>query len=238
MEPLMTPDEVAALLQVDIVVIHQLVNDGELPVYRIAGNARFEPSEVAEYLRSQRRASPQAGEKSCPLVDAVMQISRKVLFNVRLGCVAGMHDALTAAQQEAVLLGHHYIGTEHLLVGVMHEEQGVAVQVLRTLGIDAHRVRRAVMARMSAGELPVFAKPGEGNLTRPASNALTFAMEEACLLGHSWLGTEHLLLGLLREGEDVAAQILADLGVTLQQARVQMMQVLARQRTRSFLFAY
>ncbi len=143
MEPLMTPEEVAALLRVDVAVIHQLVHMGALPAYCIVGDARCVPSEVAEYLRSQRQAPPQAGEQGCPLSDVVMQIARKVLFKVRLGCVAGMHDALTAAQQEAVLLGHHSIDTEHLLLGVRHEEQGVAMQLLHSMGIDTQRVRKA-----------------------------------------------------------------------------------------------
>jgi ATP-dependent Clp protease ATP-binding subunit ClpC len=109
---------------------------------------------------------------------------------------------LTYAQDEAQRLDHNYIGTEHFLLGLVREEEGVAAHVLKAMGIGLPDVRRAVLFIIGRGDRPT---PGEVGLTPRAKRVIELAIDEARRLGHRYIGTEHLLLGLVREGEGVAA---------------------------------
>jgi len=115
------------------------------------------------------------------------------------------------ARDEAARLQHDYIGTEHLLLGIVREGEGIAAKVLAKLELDFEQIQQAVenMVKSSGGTLTI----GEIPFTPRAKRVLELAIEEARLLGHNYVGTEHLLLGLIREGEGVAAQVLAELGV-------------------------
>ncbi|MDY6916408.1 MAG: ATP-dependent Clp protease ATP-binding subunit [Chloroflexota bacterium] len=131
---------------------------------------------------------------------------------------------LTMAQEEAQRLNHNYIGTEHILLGLVREGEGVAVKVLSNLGTDPDRVRGAVEFIIGRGERSVS---GEIGLTPRAKRVIELAVDEARRLNHNYIGTEHLLLGLLREAEGAAASVLESLGVNLDKARAETMRILS-----------
>src|SRR5215467_941626 len=130
---------------------------------------------------------------------------------------------LTLAQEEAQRLQHNYIGTEHLLLGLIREGEGVAVKILNNLGVELQQVRKAIEFIIGRGDRDA---PGEVGLTPRAKHAIELAVDEARRLSQHYVGTEHLLLGLLR-GEGIAAGVLENLGVKLEKARAELLQVLA-----------
>ena len=137
---------------------------------------------------------------------------------------------LNLAQEEARNLHHNYIGTEHLLLGLVAEGEGVAAVVLRTNGVDLNKVRAAVMHIIGRGDRIV---PAEIGLTPRAKKVIELAVDEARRMGHRYIGTEHLLLGLLREGEGIAAGVLIEnFGLELTAIRRETLRVLS-QRTKS-----
>jgi ATP-dependent Clp protease ATP-binding subunit ClpC len=129
---------------------------------------------------------------------------------------------LTLAQEEAQRFNHNYIGTEHLLLGLVREGEGVAARVLTNMGVQLPKVRSAVEFIIGRGEGAVI---GEIGLTPRAKKVIELAIDEARRLNHNYIGTEHLLLGLVREGEGIAAGVLESLGVNLEKVRQQVMQV-------------
>jgi ATP-dependent Clp protease ATP-binding subunit ClpA len=128
------------------------------------------------------------------------------------------------AQEEARLLNHNYIGTEHLLLGLIHEGEGVAAKALESLGISLEAVRAQVEEIIGHGQ---SAPTGHIPFTPRAKKVLELTLREALQLGHNYIGTEHNLLGLIREGEGVAAQVLVKLGADLARVRQQVVQVLS-----------
>ncbi|MFD2759308.1 ATP-dependent Clp protease ATP-binding subunit [Gulosibacter faecalis] len=131
---------------------------------------------------------------------------------------------IVLAQEEAKLLNHNYIGTEHLLLGLIHEGDGVAAKALESLGISLEAVRDQVQDIIGKGQQ----KPGSHiPFTPRAKKVLELSLREALQLGHNYIGTEHILLGLIREGEGVAAQVLVKLGADLNSVRQQVIQLLA-----------
>ncbi|MDO8715969.1 MAG: ATP-dependent Clp protease ATP-binding subunit [Dehalococcoidales bacterium] len=136
---------------------------------------------------------------------------------------------LTSAQDEAQRLNHSYIGTEHLLLGLIREEEGVGAKVLTSLGVTLSKVRSAVEYIIGRGEKPAT---GEIELTPRAKRVIELAIDEARHLGHNYIGTEHLLLGLLHEGEGVAASVLESFGITLEQARTETTRLLTQSLTK------
>src|SRR5438552_15039400 len=143
-----------------------------------------------------------------------------------------MHDKFTErvrkvidlAREEAARLQHDYIGTEHLLLGVIREGEGIAATVLNNLGLDLERIRQEVenMVGAAGGTMTI----GEIPFTPRAKRVLELAVEEARSLGHNYVGTEHLLLGLIREGEGVAAKVLLELGVDRKRVREETLKLL------------
>ncbi len=132
---------------------------------------------------------------------------------------------LTIAQEEARNLNHSYIGTEHILLGLVREEEGVAARVLTNLGIGLGKVRSAVEFIIGRGEKP---GSGETGLTPRAKKVIELAIDEARQMGHNYIGTEHLMLGLLREGEGVASSVLDSFGITLERARAETQHILTQ----------
>ncbi len=128
------------------------------------------------------------------------------------------------ARDEANRLQHDYIGTEHLLLGIVREGEGIAARVLQKLDLDFDQIQQAIenMVKPSGGTLTL----GEIPLTPRAKRVLELSVEEARLLGHNYVGTEHLLLGLIREGEGVAARVLLELGVDRKRVREEIMKIL------------
>jgi len=133
---------------------------------------------------------------------------------------------LHLAQEEAQRLHHNYIGTEHLLLGLVREGEGIAAKVLTSFGVDLDQVRKAVEDIIGRGDRIVL---GEIGLTPRAKKVIEFAFDEAKRLNHHYIGTEHLLLGLLREGEGIGAGVLESFGLSLQEVRAKTIQVLNEQ---------
>lgn len=131
---------------------------------------------------------------------------------------------LSLAQEEAQRFNHNYIGTEHILLGLVRETEGVAARVLSSLEVDLSKVRSAVEFIIGRGEKPA---QGEIGLTPRAKKVVELAVDEARRMNHTYIGTEHLLIGLLREGEGVAAGVLESLGVTLDKVRAETHRILS-----------
>ena len=236
MEHFMTSEEIAELLHVDPVTIRRLVNKGELSAYRIGADYRFAPSDLQDYLQRQRISARAQNESSsspnnpldqfAKMIKKVIQgkqmtpsnlVSRFDLFTKRA------HHVLELAQEEAQRFQHDYIGTEHLLLGLLREREGVAAQVLNNLGIEIDRVRHAVEAIIGRGERVVL---GELRLTPRTKKVIELALDEALRFNLRFIGTGHLLLGLIREGDGIAAGILENLGLQLEQVRTETLRVL------------
>ncbi len=130
------------------------------------------------------------------------------------------------ANQEAQRFNHEYIGTEHILLGLVKDGSGVAAKVLKNLGVELRKVRREVEKVVQSG--PDYVPMGKLPQTPRAKKVVEYALEESRKLNHSYVGTEHLLLGLIREQEGVAAQILINLGLTLDELHRQVLNVLGQ----------
>jgi ATP-dependent Clp protease ATP-binding subunit ClpC len=131
---------------------------------------------------------------------------------------------LVLAQEEARLLNHNFIGTEHILLGLIHEGEGVAAKALESLGISLEAVREKVEETIGPAGTSTTGSPP---FTPRAKKVLELSLREALQLGHNYIGTEHMLLGLVREGEGVAAQVLVSLGADLSRVRQQVIQLLS-----------
>jgi excisionase family DNA binding protein len=233
---LLTTEEVAEYLRVEVVTVRRLVTRGELPAYRIGGEFRFMIPDIQDFVKSQRVAPVDAS------FDKFTERMRKVL---------------TLANEEAAELSHHYIGTEHLLLGLVREGEGVGAMALLRSGLDFKDVRRYTMniiekAAQGATEGPAAlvkaavqgalgagrasTSSGVRGLTARAKKVLELGVDEARRLGHHSIGTEHLLLGILREGErdggGLAAQVLiGEYKLQLNQVRDLILQILQEAHT-------
>jgi ATP-dependent Clp protease ATP-binding subunit ClpC len=133
---------------------------------------------------------------------------------------------LVLAQEEARDLNHAFIGTEHILLGLIREGEGVAAKALDALGVTFDVVREKVEEAIGSNANP---SPGSPPFTPRAKKVLELSLREALQLGHSYIGTEHMLLGLVREGDGVAAQVLNDLGADMARVRTQVIQMMSGQ---------
>jgi ATP-dependent Clp protease ATP-binding subunit ClpC len=127
------------------------------------------------------------------------------------------------AQEEARMLNHNYIGTEHILLGLIHEGEGVAAKALESLGISLEAVRQQVEEIIGQGQ---SAPTGHIPFTPRAKKVLELSLREALQLGHNYIGTEHILLGLIAEGRGVGAQVLVRRGASLERVRVEVASLL------------
>src|SRR5438270_8835871 len=236
MEHFMTSEEIAELLHVDPVTIRRLVNKGELSAYRIGADYRFAPSDLANYLQRQRivaQAENESGTNPNTPLNQLTQLFRKViqgkhttpseLLNRFDRFTKRSRHVLVLAQEEAQRFQHNYIGTEHLLLGLLREGEGVAAQVLTNLGIQLSDVRKAIEFIIGRGERVITEEIG---LTPRAKKVIELAVDEARMLNHHYIGTEHILLGLVREGNGIAAGVLESMGVKLEQVRAETLKVL------------
>jgi ATP-dependent Clp protease ATP-binding subunit ClpC len=128
------------------------------------------------------------------------------------------------AKQEAKRFNHDYIGTEHILLGLLREGEGVAAAVLQSLGMNLNNIRLEVEKLVQVGPSTVVS--GDLPFTPKAKKVMELAMEEARTLGHNYIGTEHLLLGLIREGEGVASQVFMNMGLDLEKVREEVIKLL------------
>jgi len=138
------------------------------------------------------------------------------------------------AQEEARLLNHNYIGTEHILLGLIHEGEGVAAKALEQMGVSLEAVRAQVEETIGQGQ---SAPSGHIPFTPRAKKVLELSLREALQLGHNYIGTEHLLLGLVREGEGIAAGVLESLGVNLEKVRAETTRILSQSGPQTHLQA-
>ena len=134
---------------------------------------------------------------------------------------------LVLGQEEARLLNHDFFGTEHILLGLIHEGDGVAAQVLGRMGIELEDVREKVEETIGLSDLSRGAPTGSPPFTPRAKKVLELALREALQLGHNHIGTEHILLGIIREGEGVAVQVLTSLGADPARVRQQVLNLLS-----------
>jgi ATP-dependent Clp protease ATP-binding subunit ClpC len=137
-----------------------------------------------------------------------------------------VRKVLQMAREEAARLHHEYVGTEHILLGLIREGEGVAAAVLANLNVDLEDIQQQIEETVKKGKAPAAAGPPDLPYTSRAKKVLELAMSEARELNHSYVGTEHLLLGLLREEKGIAAQVLTDKGVNLEQARAETLRLL------------
>src|ERR671919_548412 len=135
-----------------------------------------------------------------------------------------VRKVLAMAREEAIRLQHDYVGTEHILLGLIREGEGVAAAVLMNLNVDLEQIHERIEESVRKGKATIAL--GELPYTSRAKKVLEYAMAEARELNHSYVGTEHLLLGLLREEKGIAAQVLNALGVTLEDARAETLKLL------------
>jgi len=136
---------------------------------------------------------------------------------------------VVAAQEEARALGHDYLGTEHLLLGLINEGGGVASKALESLGIGAEGLRERVVTIVGTGQHTMTAHIP---FTPEAKQVLRLSLGEALRFGHNYIGTEHVLLGLIQEKDGVAAQVLADAGADLERVRAEVVRLLAEYQQR------
>jgi ATP-dependent Clp protease ATP-binding subunit ClpC len=135
--------------------------------------------------------------------------------------------AMVRAEEEARILRHNYVGTEHILLGLIHERDGIAAEALESLGISLRAVRQQIKEIIGRGQQ---APPsGQIPFTPRSRKVLELALREALQLGHDYIGTEHILLGLIREGDGVAAQVLVSQGADLNQVRQQVIYLVTHQ---------
>src|SRR5258707_5151900 len=215
MERLLTTEEVAELLRIDPVTVRRLVTRGELIAYRIAGEYRFTPEGVENFVESQRVVVSMGPGPNHPFAKFTDR-ARKVL---------------SLANEEAYRYNHDGVGTEHVLLAIMTEWEGIGARALNRLQVQPSKVREQIETLHPAGEQAV----GDGQLgmTQQGKGSIELAVQEARSLGHHYLGTEHLLLGLLREEEGLASQVLLKSGVTLEGTRDVIKQLLAAEQTTS-----
>ena len=215
MERLLTTEEVAELLRIDPVTVRRLVTRGELIGYRIAGEYRFTLTGVESFVESQRVVVTMEPGPNHPLAKFTER-ARKVL---------------ALANEEAYRYHHDSVSTEHMLLAIMSEGEGVAARVLDRLQVRPSEVRTQIETLHPAGEQPVG--DGQIGMTQQGKASIELAVQEARSFGHHYIGTEHLLLGLLREEPELASQVLLKPGVTVEKVRMLVKQVLAGEQTTS-----
>lgn len=224
MEALMTTDEVAAFLRVDVVTIRRLVSRGELAAYRVGGEFRFSQATLEEFLQRQYvPASGESGEGTALDTAARQKGSKNMDRFDRFTDQA--RQSLDLAQEEATSVQHSYIGTEHMLLGLLRTEAGIAAQVLSEMHVELEQARNSFLAIVGKGERPAH---GQIGLNPRAKKVIELAVDEAKKLGHRYLSTGHLLLGMIREREGLGVGILMQLNVALETLRQETARVLTQ----------
>jgi excisionase family DNA binding protein len=209
MERMMTTEEVAELLRIDAVTVRRLATRGELTAYRIAGEYRFTPAGVKSFVESQRIKVDMKPGPDHPFAKFTKR-AKKVM---------------SLAQEEAFHYHHKGVGTEHILLAIMSEGEGIGATALNHLQVQPGELRTQIETLHPAGEQPIA--ENQLGMTLQGKQSIELAVQEAQSLGHHYLGTEHLLLGLLREEEGLANQVLSRSGVTLEKTRELVKQLLA-----------
>ena len=211
MERMLTTEEVAELLRIDAVTVRRLATRGELTAYRIAGEYRFTPTGVESFVESQRIKVDSAPGPDHPLAKFTKR-AKKVM---------------SLANEEAIHYNHKGVGTEHILLAIIDEGEGIGAKALEHLQVQPGEIRAQIEKLHPAEEQPIPHR--QLGMTQQGKQCIELAVWEAQSLGHHYLGTEHLLLGLLREEEVFTYQVLSGAGVTLEKTRELIKQLLAKQ---------
>ena len=226
MERLLTSEEVAEYLRVDVVTIRRLVNRGELAAYRIAGEFRFIEPDIEDFVKRQRVP---AGDRDWGNNERYKHFTEPA------------RKAMWLATNEAQRLGHNYVGTEHLLLGLAREGEDVAARVLSSSSFDVAQARAQLLAILKQGQensvlasmmklaisqAEIVIAGRQSVMTPRAKKVIELAVTEAQRLGQDYIGTEYLLLGLLDEGEGLAVGILENLGINLQDLRAKTLETM------------
>ena len=231
MESLLTTEDVAEFFRVDVVTVRRMISKGELTAYRVGSEFRLSRDDVDRYLELHRL--PAKTEVDGLLTNLTRRL-RKVTPAASLSEVfehftKRAQAVLVLAQEEADRLHHAYIGTEHVLLGILAEGEGVGAKLLTEVGCDLNTLRRAVLDTVGRGPSDDHT-PGKMPVTPRLKQVLEFAGEEARCFDHAYVGTEHLVLGLLREGDGVAGRLLAEAGMNLNATRARLKEILASRR--------
>jgi ATP-dependent Clp protease ATP-binding subunit ClpC len=200
MEPLMTSDEVAAYLRVDVVTVRRLVTRGELSAYRIGGEYRFARADLLDYLERQHLPAQVAERQPVGSSPSATRLTRRARRGLQL------------AADEARAGGSGYVGTEHLLLGLIAEREGLAARALEGLGIAPEAVRAALAAGQDWPEHSAASAAVDGELTEQAQRAVDAALSQAVEWEHDYVGTEHLLFSLTRVVDGNITLLLEQLG--------------------------
>jgi excisionase family DNA binding protein len=219
------PDWLADQLDVDKSTIYRYLQDGTLPGLQLGRKWLVSEPQLMEFLDAEARRQTEirrheregATQATRGLFGIAWSRDRYDKFSERA------RQALRQAQEEARALRHNFIGTEHILLG-LGQGEGIAAMALRNLGAENDRLRSSVLSIVAEG--PTEPPSGDFGLTRRSKRTIELAVEEATRMNHSYVGTEHLLLGLLREGEGVAAGILRSMGIELDGARSEVRRLL------------
>jgi excisionase family DNA binding protein len=212
-EGLLTSEDVANYLKVDVVTVRRLVNRGELAAYRVGGEYRFKIGDINDYLKRQYVPAQifTAAEPGQFMQRAFGKFTRRA------------KQAMLLAAEEASSFRRAQIGPEHVLLGLLREGEGVAGRVLSDLGVQLEQARRAVETTCGVGEGADQPAPEPNDETRRVTE---LAVAEAKQLEHHFIGTEHLLLALTRDPEGSAALVLAQLNIATEQLRDAVLRVL------------
>lgn len=213
MERLLTTEEVAELLRIDPVTVRRLILRGELTAYRIAGEYRFTAADVKHFVESQRVVVNLAPKS--PLGDKFTDQARTVL---------------ELANEEARRYNHTGVGTEHLLLALLSEREGIAAQALAQVHLQEQEIRKQIET-LHPEEHDHPAAAGLIGVTLQGKASLEWAVQEARGFDHHYLGTEHLLLGVLREEEGLGGQVLRQAGVSLEKTREVIKRLLVTDRS-------
>lgn len=212
LERLLTTEEVAELLRIDPVTVRRLIGRGELTAYRIAGEYRFTGVDLEKFLENQR---------------VVVEIGSKNQSEDKFTNQA--RNALTLASEEARRYNHSAVGTEHLLLAIMSQDEGIAVKALAHLQVKENGIRKQIETLHPEEHNHPFVV-GMIGITAQGKAGIELAVQEARSLDHHYLGTEHLLLGLLREEEGLGGKVLRSAGVSLEKTREVIKQMLVTDR--------
>jgi excisionase family DNA binding protein len=213
MERLLTTEEVAELLRIDPVTVRRLIGRGELTAYRIAGEYRFTAPDLEKFVASQR---------------VIVNVTTKNQFGDKFTDQA--RNVLALASEEARRYNHPGVGTEHMLLAIMSENEGIAAKALAQLHIQENEIRKLIETLHPEEHNHPVAE-GMIGVTPQGKASIEKAVQEARGLDHHYLGTEHLLLGLLREEESFGAQVLRKSDVTLEKTRDLIKQLLTTDQT-------
>jgi excisionase family DNA binding protein len=238
MQSLLTTEDVAEWLRMDVVTVRRLVNRGELPAYRVGGEYRFREGDLEVFLEEQRvtvlkeepagalqrifRLNPKELKGDVVLAGTGLLSGRKKQvwgkFTGRATRVLGL------AQEEALRRNQDSIKLEHLLLALAMERQGVGARVLAQFGAGLPEIQTVVDARIGAGQQKDVRPTGDTGLNPEVKRALEAAHDEAVQFGHNYIGTEHILLGLART-ED-GASLVGTLGIELEGVRREVVKIL------------